>query len=113
MAIELEGPARRFLERQATYQVSLANVGSAEATIVEIFDYLDRGFSFVGTEYQGQYDPTRHAVYWSLAELPLSSTIKIVMVSFRGFSRLTASSRVRIWEVVYSLLRSGWPGSIE
>jgi uncharacterized repeat protein (TIGR01451 family) len=70
LAIELEGPSRRFLERQATYQINLANVGSAEATNVEIIAYLDRGFSFVGTEYQGQYDPTRHAVYWSLAELP-------------------------------------------
>ncbi len=70
LAIELEGPARRFLERQATYQINLANTGSAEATNVEIVAYLDRGFSFVGTEYQGQYDPNRHAVYWSLAELP-------------------------------------------
>ncbi len=70
LAIELEGPSRRFLERQATYQISLANTGSAEATNVEIVAYLDRGFSFVGTEYQGQYDPNRHAVYWSLAELP-------------------------------------------
>ncbi len=70
LAVELEGPSRRFLERQATYNVNLANVGSAEATNVEIVAYLDRGFSFVGTEYQGQYDPSRHAVYWSLAELP-------------------------------------------
>ncbi|MGV3482974.1 MAG: hypothetical protein ACO1RT_01005 [Planctomycetaceae bacterium] len=70
LAIELEGPSRRFLERQATFNVNLANVGTADATNVEIVAYLDRGFSFVGTEYQGQYDPARHAVYWSLAELP-------------------------------------------
>lgn len=70
LALDLQGPSRRFLERQATYQIELANVGSAEATNVEIVAYLDRGFSFVGTEYQGQYDPNRHAVYWSLAELP-------------------------------------------
>jgi uncharacterized repeat protein (TIGR01451 family) len=70
LAIQVEGPNRRYLERQATYQIHLANVGSAEATNVEIIAYLDRGFSFVGTEYQGQYDPNRHAVHWSLAELP-------------------------------------------
>lgn len=70
LALDVEGPTRRYLERQATYQIHLANVGSAEATNVEIIAYLDRGFSFVGTEYQGQYDPNRHAVYWSLAELP-------------------------------------------
>lgn len=73
LAIELEGPARRFLERQATYQINIANVGSAEASNVEIVAYLDRGFSFVGTEYQGQYDASRHAVYWSLAELPVEA----------------------------------------
>ena len=70
LAIELEGPSRRFLERQAVFNVNLANVGTADATNVEVVAYLDRGFSFVGTEYQGQYDPNRHAVYWSLAELP-------------------------------------------
>lgn len=70
LAVELDGPSRRFLERQATYHINLANLGAAEATNVEIVAYLDRGFTFVGTEYQGQYDPSRHAVYWSLAELP-------------------------------------------
>jgi len=73
LAIELEGPARRFLERQATYQINIANIGSAEASNVEIVAYLDRGFSFVGTEFQGQYDASRHAVYWSLAELPVEA----------------------------------------
>lgn len=70
LSIELEGPSRRFLERQATFNVNLANIGTADATNVEVVAYLDRGFSFVATEYQGQYDPNRHAVYWSLAELP-------------------------------------------
>jgi len=70
LAIELEGPSRRFLERQAVFNVNLANIGTADATNVEVVAYLDRGFSFVATEYQGQYDPGRHAVYWSLAELP-------------------------------------------
>lgn len=73
LAIELEGPARRFLERQATYQINIANIGSAEASNVEIVAYLDRGFTFVGTEFQGQYDASRHAVYWSLAELPVEA----------------------------------------
>ena len=70
LALELEGPNRRFLERQATFNVNLANVGTADATNVELVAYLDRGFSFVSTEYEGQYDPAKHAVYWSLAELP-------------------------------------------
>ncbi len=70
LKIGLVGPAKRFLERQATYQLQIANVGTAPATNVEIAVQLDRGFTFVSTDNQGQYDPTRHTVFWSLAQLP-------------------------------------------
>lgn len=79
LAIELEGPSRKFLERQAEYNINLANVGTADATNVEVVAYLDRGFSFVATEYQGQYDPSRHAVYWSLAELPAAGRGSVLL----------------------------------
>ena len=68
--VELTGPSRRFLERQATYQLKLANVGTADATNVEVAVQLSRGFTFVSTDYEGQYDPSRHVVVWSLARLP-------------------------------------------
>jgi len=70
VAVELKGPSKRFLERQATFNVALANTGTANATNVELVAYLDRGFTFVSTENEGQYDPATHAVSWSLAELP-------------------------------------------
>ncbi len=70
LKVELEGPSRRFLERQATYQLNLANVGTADATNVEIVVQLDRGFTFVSTDNEGQYDPSQHVVHWSLAQLP-------------------------------------------
>ncbi len=70
LQIELSGPSKRFLERQATYQLNVANNGTADATNVEIAVQLDRGFTFVSTDYEGQYDPSRHAVFWSLAQLP-------------------------------------------
>lgn len=72
LQVDLKGPSRRFLERQATYEISLANQGTADATNVELAAYLDRGFTFVSTGNQGQYDSARHAVFWSLAELPKS-----------------------------------------
>jgi uncharacterized repeat protein (TIGR01451 family) len=74
LQVELSGPSRRFLERQATCQLNIANVGTAEATNIEISVQLDRGFTFVSTDYEGQYDPSRHAVYWSLARLPAGGT---------------------------------------
>nr|WP_315857210.1 hypothetical protein [Rhodopirellula sp. JC737] len=75
--IRLTGPGRRFLERQATYEVELLNRGTAPATNVEIIARLDRGFTFVSTENAGYYDPNRHAVLWSLASLPPGKPAKV------------------------------------
>jgi uncharacterized repeat protein (TIGR01451 family) len=70
LQVDLKGPARRFLERPATYQLDIANAGTADATNVELSVQLARGFTFVSTDFEGQYDPSRHAVFWSLAQLP-------------------------------------------
>ena len=70
LQVQLNGPSRRFLERPATYQLLVANQGTADATNLEIAVHLDRGFTFVSTENEGYYDPNRHAVFWSLASLP-------------------------------------------
>jgi uncharacterized repeat protein (TIGR01451 family) len=70
LAVEMSGPKRRYLDRQATYTVSVANAGTAAARDVEIVAYLPKGMKFVSTDHQGQYDPQHHAVYWSLEELP-------------------------------------------
>ncbi|WP_417731751.1 hypothetical protein [Rosistilla oblonga] len=80
LAIQMDGPTRRFLERQATYQLRIANSGTASATNVDVVAYLDRGLSFVSTEYKGQYDATRHAVFWSLAELPVGEIGEVPLV---------------------------------
>lgn len=70
LQVQLKGPSRRFLERPATYELLVANQGTADATNLEIAVHLDRGFTFVSTENEGYYDPNRHAVFWSLANLP-------------------------------------------
>jgi len=73
LQVQLNGPSRRFLERPATYELQVANQGTADATNLEIAVHLDRGFTFVSTENEGYYDPNRHAVFWSLAQLPAGS----------------------------------------
>jgi uncharacterized repeat protein (TIGR01451 family) len=70
LAVAVEGPRRRFLQRQATYTLQVANPGTAAAQDVELVAYLPRGMKFVQADAHGQYDPADHAVYWSLAELP-------------------------------------------
>jgi uncharacterized repeat protein (TIGR01451 family) len=70
LALSVEGPQRRYLERPATYTVSVANPGSAAAKDVQIVTKLPKGLQFVSANNLGEYDAATHSVYWSLAELP-------------------------------------------
>ena len=70
LQVDVAGPKTRFLNRQATYTVSIANPGTAPARDVELVASLPRGMKFIEADSQGQYDPATHAVFWSLEELP-------------------------------------------
>lgn len=70
LEVKLQGPKLRYLDRQATYAVRLANPGTAAARNVEIVTYLPKGMKYVTSDNHGQYDSQSHAVYWSLDELP-------------------------------------------
>jgi uncharacterized repeat protein (TIGR01451 family) len=70
LQIGVEGPKVKFLERQATYTLQVANPGTAPARDVEVVAALPKGMRFVNADAQGQYDQAQHAVFWSLAELP-------------------------------------------
>lgn len=81
LQVEVNGPKKRFLQRQATYTVSIANPGTAAARDVELVAYLPRGMKFVQTDSQGQYDPQQHAVFWSLEELPAAKSGEVTLVT--------------------------------
>ncbi|MCE9544217.1 MAG: DUF11 domain-containing protein [Planctomycetia bacterium] len=80
LELTLTGPKRRFLERQASYTVSIANPGTAAAKDVELVSHLPKGMKFVSANNSGRYDQQTHSVYWSLAELPQgeSGSVKLV-----------------------------------
>ena len=69
--IALSGPKRRYLEREATYQLALSNPGTAAAQQVELVAYLPSGLKFVSANNAGQYDQNNRAVHWYLDELPV------------------------------------------
>ncbi len=73
LQVALSGPSRRFVERQAVYNLDIGNSGTAPANNIRIAAFLDRGFTFVSTGNAGQYDPSRHAVFWSLDDLPVGA----------------------------------------
>jgi uncharacterized repeat protein (TIGR01451 family) len=68
------GPKLRYLERPATYQVSITNSGTSMAHNVEIFAYLPRGMQFNSTINDGEYLSDQHAVTWGLEELAVGAT---------------------------------------
>lgn len=70
LQLTVDGPARRYLERPATYQVIVENPGTAPAHDIEIVSKLPKGMQFVKANNMGEYDAATHSVYWSLAQLP-------------------------------------------
>jgi len=69
--VALDGPKRRFLEREATYTLSVSNSGTAPARNVELVAYLPTGLEFVSANNSGEYQPASRTVHWSLEELPI------------------------------------------
>ena len=69
LAMEIIGPTRRYIQREATYKIEVQNNGTASARNVLMVTRLPRGLKFVGTNNQGQYNPREHAIYWSMVEL--------------------------------------------
>ncbi len=81
LQVSLDGPSRRYLERQATYQVNVENPGTAAAKDIELVTKLPKGMRFVSANNLGEYDAASHAVYWSLAELPQGERGSVELVA--------------------------------
>lgn len=82
LQVGVAGPKKRYLDRQATYTLTVANPGTASAQEVELVAYLPKGMKFVQSDSEGQYDPAQHAVFWSLEELPAakSGNVKLTTI---------------------------------
>jgi uncharacterized repeat protein (TIGR01451 family) len=81
LAVAMTGPSKRYLERQATYTVSVSNPGSAPARDVQLVTQLPRGLKFVKANNSGQFDPNTNTVTWSLEELPAAETGSVTLVA--------------------------------
>jgi len=81
LQVAIQGPERRYLERRATYELSISNPGTASAKDVELVTRLPKGLKFVKANNAGTYDEASHSVYWSLAELPPQETGSVELVA--------------------------------
>jgi uncharacterized repeat protein (TIGR01451 family) len=70
LELQIEGPKRRYLDRQATYTVSVSNPGTAAATKVGLLTHLPPGLKFVEANNEGRYDAQTRSVHWLLEQLP-------------------------------------------
>ena len=80
LQLSVEGPKVRYLERPATYHVTINNPGTAAAKEVQLITQLPKGLQFVSANNMGEYDSGSHSVHWSLAELPANErgTVELV-----------------------------------
>jgi uncharacterized repeat protein (TIGR01451 family) len=81
LAVSMEGPKRRYLERPATYTVSVSNPGTAAAREIELVTFLPEGLDFVKADNYGEYDAATRAVRWSLEELPANETGSVTLTT--------------------------------
>ena len=82
LEVAIDGPRVRYLDRQATYTVSVANGGTAAASDVELAAILPKGLKFISANNSGQYDARNHSVFWSLERLPAGGhgDVQIIVV---------------------------------
>ena len=81
LQLGVEGPKRRFLEREATYAISIANPGTAPARKVELIAQLPTGLKFVRANNAGHYEEATRSVRWRLQELPIKETGVVELVT--------------------------------
>lgn len=81
LEISMQGPKRRYLDRQATYTVTVSNPGTAPAKEVQLVTHLPKGLQFVGANNSGEYDPETNSVHWALAELPAQQTGQVTLTA--------------------------------
>ncbi len=70
----ITGPNRRYLDRQATFQIAIKNTGTATATNCEFTMRLPAGLNFNSASSHGEYKASEHSIMWSVPEWPAGHT---------------------------------------
>ena len=81
LQVGIQGPRKRYLQREATFDVIVQNPGTANAEDLGLVAHLPRGLKFLRADNQGEYNSQTHTVHWTLAQLPANE---------RGTVRITA-----------------------
>lgn len=82
--VAIAGPRKRYVERQATHNITIANPGTASARDVDLVAFLPSGFKFVSAapaEAGGQYDSREHRVVWGIEELVAGASATVQLTT--------------------------------
>ncbi len=81
LSVVSSGPTRRFLKREAVYEFTTSNNGTASASNVDLIARLPRGLKFDSADNLAEYNPDTHAVYWALDELKPGQQAKVSLTA--------------------------------
>lgn len=81
LAVKIDGPKHRYLEKKATYNVSVGNPGTAAAKEVELVAYVPQGMKFIEADNFGEFDEQAGTVHWLLEELPAGETGTVTLTA--------------------------------
>ncbi|WP_166819764.1 COG1361 family protein [Thalassoroseus pseudoceratinae] len=70
LAMEIDGPGFRYVNRPATFEVKVVNKGTAPADNVHIRCAVPRSFGFLGATDFGKFDAASKTVNWFVNQIP-------------------------------------------
>lgn len=73
----IDGPGRRYLNRQAVYTVNITNKGSAEASNVKVVAQIPGGFSYIAASDGGRHDINTRTVGWFIGAIKAGETRQV------------------------------------
>jgi uncharacterized repeat protein (TIGR01451 family) len=77
LALALEGPKLRFVDRKAVFTLTVHNPGVVAATNVQIFGSVPAGYKYQSATAGGGFDETMSAVAWFVGRLEPQATVKV------------------------------------
>lgn len=70
----IDGPGLRYLGRQGTFTLSVANDGTVPTDNVRVMHKIPEGFQYVGSDRGAQYDPATRLLTWFVGRLDKGQT---------------------------------------
>ncbi|MFO0852614.1 MAG: hypothetical protein U0871_29240 [Gemmataceae bacterium] len=106
LTVKQHGPARCLVKGEPTYQIELANPGTATTDPVVVRAVLPAGFEFVAATDGGEYQPTNTAVGWRLPGLAAGGS-KTLTLKVRAVQPVDGAIRTVVVAVADPTAASG------